>query len=107
MPTYIPAGFTLESYIDNNAEFELYYTDGKQYFYFSTRNIYMGITLDTETASYDFSHRINGLSAIIEENRGMFTIMWQDDITSFMLETNLSLDSALAIAASYNLQENF
>ena len=97
----------MDEYIDNDAKFELCYTRGEQYFYFTTHSIIMGLSLDTETALHDFNYKIHGLTAIVQENRGVLRIMWQDEITSFMLETNLPLDSALAIAASYYLQENF
>lgn len=107
VPAFIPDGFVLEDYIDNDLMVELYYVNDEQYFYFITYHISTGLSVDTETTIYDFEYRINGLPAIITQNRGKLKIMWQDDITIFSLETNLLLDNALEIAASYSLKEKF
>jgi len=106
IPANIPDGFELEGYIDNEVMFELHYANNGQYFYFATYNLAAGLSVDTETASYDFGYRVNGWPAIVTENRGKTVIVWHDDVTYFSLETNLPLDAALNIAASYRLHEN-
>jgi hypothetical protein len=105
VPTYIPDGFILANLTDNDDFFELHYANGEQYFYFTTSTVLSGRTIDNEKAKYSFEYRIDGLPAIVVENQGLVYIMWHDDITAFILETNLSLDIALSIAASYVLQE--
>lgn len=107
VPAFIPEGFILEDYADDAISFELYYSNGEQYFYFITNNIVNATTLDTETANISFDYRVNGLPAIISENRNQITILWHDDVTAFQLLTTLPLATALDIAASYTLQENF
>lgn len=107
IPTFIPEGFVLKDYIDDDATFELHYVKSDNYFYFTTRDIASGFTFDTETANYDFSHVINGWPTIIRENRGRITIIWHDDVTSFSIVTDLALDTILKIASSYKLFESF
>jgi hypothetical protein len=107
VPAYIPEGFVLEEYTDIETLFELYYSNGEQYLYFSTSPITTGRMLDNETATFDFGYKINDIPAIIRENRGKVTIIWQDGASAFELTTNLPLATALDVAVSYRLQEGF
>jgi len=105
MPTFIPDGFIISDHIDNMNMMILYYINGNQYFTFASYDKTTNFSVDTETASFNFEHKINGLPAIVRENRGEITISWQDNTAIFELSTNLSLDIAMEIASSYTLQE--
>lgn len=106
VPAYIPDGFVLESIEDDDIFVRLIYNNIDQFIRFTTSDVNIGISNDTETTAYNFDHNINGIPAIVSETTDEISIIWHDDMTAYTLITNLPMDTALGIASSVQWQKN-
>lgn len=100
IPQAIPDGFTLTERWDD-AAFGLRYENGEQYIQFQTSDGSGTLRTDTEYATYDYSHEIDGREAVaITFRNGNVMLLWYDETTMYRLNTSLPLETALEIAES-------
>lgn len=95
---WLPEGFVLVNEEITESITYRQYTNNDQFINLKTYVKGANINIDNENNTHSQEYEINGNSAIVTQQPDLINIIWFDDDNMFHLTTNLSLETALAMA---------
>ncbi len=95
---WLPEGFVLVNEEITESITYRQYTNNDQFIDLKTYVKGANINIDNENNTHSQEYEINGNSAIVTQQPDLINIIWFDDDNMFHLTTNLSLETALAMA---------